>query len=181
MRLRLLLLLLPTACLAPRVALTPTEIELVAWYMEDVCHGFPRRPGELAAVEASEGLEGIAAWAVGTVRDGDTVAHPDRLEARRTRWRLLASAAGAGQLRTTSEGVLELVPAPADMKPVDRQVRELLAADLARENRARLELGALLLSRAALRRDSPAGQDLLDALQSARTQLDRQAGVQSVP
>jgi hypothetical protein len=175
----LLLLLLAPSCLAPRAALTTGEIELVAWYIEDVCHGLPRRPGELAAVDASDSLQGIAAWAVGTERDGVSVAHPDRMEARRTRWRLLAAAARDGLLRSSADGLLELLPAAAELKPTERQVRELLAADLARENRARLELDALLLSRAGLRRDSPAGESLLTELRRARSELDQQAGVRA--
>ena len=161
-----------TGCLRPTAKLTTAEVEAVAWYFEDLCHGIPRKPGEIDYVDGSEALGEIARWARGNVKDGESISHPRPVEVRIERWVVLEPGLREGAILVRDDGMLVLNERASES---DR----LLYADAARqENVDRLALASILLSHGRLDPGSGRGQQLLTTLRTARIALDLEAGGQ---
>jgi len=105
-----LMAMLASACSTrPATAWQPAAAEVVAWWVEDVAHGLPRVPGEIALVDAGPSDAAIARWASGSNVSGRWIP-PVQLASRRTRWPALAAALSEGTvLRWDADGLV--VPA----------------------------------------------------------------------
>lgn len=164
--------LLLGGCLRHSDELREDEAILIAWWCEDVAHGLPRDPGELRRDNASGALEIIAAWAVGTTRDGRSISPPQHLDQRRRRWQLIQHGLQADMLRIDAAGLLHLHP------DARTSTRELYDQVLRQENHDRLQLVALLLEMARIDIDRAAGRRFVREMRSARRQHALEAGAQ---
>jgi hypothetical protein len=156
----------------------PDERELVAWFIEDVAHGLPRRVDELKLPAPSAPMARLAAWAGGgAVKEwhaddqvrGDYLP-PQRLAARRTRWPALRALFAARQVVVLGNG---LVAARPDLPAADAAAVLPVVDD---ENQDRRSLDALLASVDG--EGGPAVREFLGLVARARAQLDRQAGAE---
>jgi len=167
----LLPILLSVGCLRDPQVLGPAEVELVAWYMEDLAHGLERDPYELLTAEPSQGMEAIALWALGSVTDNRSTEPPRLLRTRRARWPLLVRGLNEGAILLDPEnGLLRLDDA------LSTQTRSLYVDDVDQENLDRLQLDSILLARGKLHPDARRGEELLRALTAARRQHALAAG-----
>jgi hypothetical protein len=151
----------------PRAA-TGDELEIVAWYVEDVAHGIDRRPEELLLVDGSQRMQRIAEWALGSEIRGQR-APPRLLLARRNRMPLLASAMRQDLVVLLPDSGL-LAPKPG----LDREEREVAEALVDSENHDRRAIDAIVLAMA----DAPEDDTLrfMRAAHAARIELDPAAG-----
>jgi hypothetical protein len=162
-----ILTLLVVAGCQDRQVLSPDEGRLVAWYVEDVAHGHPRRPDELLVTGASVRMERIASWAVGDhIRD--QVEPPEILRSRRQRLPALAAAFAQGQIVLAPGGLVAPRPGLAEDLTA-------IAATLAdAENQDRRSLDAII---AGMADNDPHGiERYLSEVASARAALDRSCG-----
>jgi hypothetical protein len=158
---------LALAACGDRRNLRPDEAEIVAWWIEDVAHGLPRRAEELRLVDASERMAHVADWASGDEIRGERQP-PRLLLARRNRHALLATMLEHGQAVLDGKGLL--APRPG----LELAEREVVEPVVDAENRDRRQLDAIVLALADVQQDGAA--DFLAAARKARTELDQQAG-----
>ncbi len=160
--------LLATSSCGDRRNLTVDEAEIVAWYVEDVSHGIPRRPEELRLVEGSQRIGRIAEWMMGNDIRG-VREPPALLQARRNRLRLLGDMMKQGLIVSAPDSGL-LAPRPG-MELVEREVVEPVVDS---ENRDRRALDGIILSMA----DAPGGisERYLAVVRRARLELDALSG-----
>ncbi len=152
----------------PRAAFDQTEADAVAWWIEDVSRGVPRRPGELELDDASPGLLRLAAWAKGADTDAGWQP-PDRIAARRRRYGTLRAAFAQGSV-VMQPGTGLVAPRPG--LPAGDDQAAAAVAD--RENDDRRYLDALVL---ALVQASPGPARIFrDAMRRIRRELDLAAG-----
>jgi hypothetical protein len=143
----LLLLVLPlllVGCVASRRGVALEEIEVAAWWVEDVAHGRARDPAELVAENASDGLLRIARWARGA--DAARPELPAPIARRRERWPALAA--------LIRDGVVAVDPATRALTPVrgsEQRGERALAESLVRDengDRGAVDYTMLTLGRA---------------------------------
>ncbi len=162
----LALTMLLCSCASQRMTWDRAEAAQVAWWCEDVAHGRPRRPGELALVEGSWRMGRIAEWATGGEINGRWIP-PAPLGARRARLDLLTNFLREGTAVLTPEGLLAPRPGlegalkalavPAiDAENQDRRRQDSVLVAMAKPDRrerdhyiaevtrARIELGRAL-------------------------------------
>jgi hypothetical protein len=149
-----------------------SEATIVGWWVEDVAHGTPRRAEELQLVDGSDLMAHLAQWASGSDLYGTHV-YPRVLLARLQRLPQLSSLAHAGLIQCAQDGSLR-VRSGASIED-----QELAAPLVARENRDRRELDALVLGLTDAREEP--SQAYLTVVHQARTELDRQLGVVPAP
>ncbi|TVR42905.1 MAG: hypothetical protein EA402_10655 [Planctomycetota bacterium] len=173
-------LLLAMGCQRPGSVLAREELQLIAWYVEDVAHGQLRDPGELALLDGSDGVRRVAEWAWGSRSDGRLVRHPDPLAARRGRWALLAQGLGAGRIVYTQTGQLALAPQPRDPQAAveDAAWQGTLRQAVELENRDRVATTSILLALSGVQEDEHRAPRLIAALQGARRDHAAAAGGQ---
>lgn len=157
-------------CLRQPAQLTRAEVEEIAWYVEDVCHGIDRNPYELAIAESSTGKREILAWALGTLRELESVAHPAALTVRVERWPLVRQGYRSGALQVDADGLPKLAPGIAD------EIVEVYRPIAQQERLDRLALVAILLARGQISPGSARATELTQALREARLSLDLAAG-----
>jgi hypothetical protein len=148
------------------------EATIAGWWVEDVAHGTPRRAEELQLVDGSDLMAHLAQWALGSDLYGTHV-YPRVLVARLTRLPQLASLGASHLVQRAPDGSLALRPGLS----IDEQ--ELATPLVARENRDRRELDALVLGLTDAREES--SQAYLAAVHQARTELDRALGILPAP
>jgi hypothetical protein len=160
------LVVLLTGC-QDRQVLSPDEGRIVAWYVEDIAHGHPRRPDELLVTDASVRMQRIAAWAVGDhIRDLQEP--PEVLRTRRQRLPALAAAFAQNQIVLAPGGLVAPRPGLADDLGA-------IAATLAdAENHDRRSLDAII---AGMADNDPHGiGSYLHEVAAARADLDTSCG-----
>lgn len=148
--------------------LTRDEAEIVAWYVEDVAHGIPRRPEELRLVEGSQRVGRIADWMMGNDIRG-VREPPALLQARRNRLQLVSNLMKQGLIVAAPDSGL-LAPRPG-LELVEREVAEPIVDS---ENRDRRSLDGIILSMA----DAPKAitERYLAVVRRARLELDARSG-----
>ncbi len=148
-------------------AMPPDQLDLIAWYIEDVVHGQVRKPDELVLPESSEEMERIATWlAGGTVRD--QYVPPRQVASRQERWPALKALFLQSLVVVLDDG---LVAATPTLKKED-QTYVLPVID--GENLDRRAIDALVIS--MIRADRGEAARWLARSGSARVALDTQAG-----
>ena len=156
-------------CGGPRHQLAEDEVELVAWYAEDVAHGLDRDPFELVSEDASDGRLQIATWALARIDGGQASAHPAILTGRRSRWPVVQ--------RGFREGLLAIDPADGQLVPApDTSLGTTWQELLAQENLDRLQTARILLARGEITAVSLRGRQLLATLRDARLAYAISAG-----
>jgi hypothetical protein len=58
-----------SGCARLNTSLHPEEVERVAWWIEDVIHGVPRRAGELDLEDPSPAMRRLQPWLIGAASD----------------------------------------------------------------------------------------------------------------
>lgn len=169
----LLVILLCASCGSRPEHLTGDEMTVVVWYVEDVAHGLSRRAAELQLTSASPGLLAVARWAEGNTRDGQQIAHPEPLQARRQRWPLLSRALRDGHIAVTPGGQLRLQPGSTGE---DAATNSLLQRALGQENADRAATVQVVLGLGGLRGQRAADGALIDAFHIARRHHAEAAG-----
>jgi hypothetical protein len=150
--------------------LPPDQMDLVAWYIEDVAHGNARDPGELVLPDAGEAMSKIAIWlAGGQVRDQHIP--PKQLETRRDRWPALRSLFLQGQVVALEDGLV----APSPGLDSDDRLYVLPVVDA--ENHDRRNIDALVIGLSAA--DHAAARHWLGRSSTARHALDLQHGAKA--
>ncbi|HEX3133895.1 MAG TPA: hypothetical protein VHX44_09985 [Planctomycetota bacterium] len=161
-----LILLLMSGCGDAR-GVNTTEVDLVAWFIEDLVHGNPRNPQELVLPNSSEEMERIATWlAGGTVRD--QYLPPRQVADRRDRWPALKALFRQGQAVVLDDGLVAANP----LVSKDDQAYALPIIDA--ENLDRRAINALLISMSKAER--PEAKVWLARAAEARITLDTQGG-----
>ncbi len=158
--------LLLSGCGEPR-GVSPEQVELVAWYVEDVAHEQRRDPRELTIPGSSEELTRIASWLTGTTVQEQRLP-PRQLAARRERWPVLKALFLQGQTVVLDDGLVAANPTTSK----EDQAYALPFVDA--ENRDRRTIDALLISMADA--DHRAAKDWRARLTAARIALDVQGG-----
>lgn len=158
--------LLLGACDGSR-GVAPEQVDLVAWYVEDVTHGNTRDPRELELPDSTAELAQIATWLSGTtVRDQRMP--PRQLAARRDRWPVLRALFLQGQAVVLDDGLVAANP----KAPKEDQAYALPIIDA--ENRDRRTIDSLLIGMAEA--DHRGAKAWLARLAAARMALDTQGG-----
>lgn len=175
MRLSAIAVLLAALALAgcstrPRDAWQPERALAVAWWIEDVAHGLPRLPGEVAPVDGGPHDDAIARWAAGSDLSGRWQP-PRQLAERRARWPALAGLLAEG----------EAVPAPVDgllapARSVAPARRQAVAALVDAENDDRRFVDGLILTLGAP--DPEVERVYREAIRSARRMHEAPSGAQ---
>jgi len=144
-----------------------TEVDLVAWYIEDVVHGSARNPQELVLPGSSAEMERIATWlAGGTVRE--QYFPPRQVASRRERWPVLKALFRQGQAVVLDDGLVAANPQVSK----DDQTYALPIIDA--ENLDRRSINAVLISMA--KADHAAAKVWIAHTADARIALDTQGG-----
>lgn len=159
-----------SGCLRNPDPLTVSEVQEIAWYVEDICHGIERDPYELAQADASHGKQDIMLWAMGTVRENQSIAHPTALTVRQERWPLIRQGLRQGVLQVDEGGLLRLA------SDADEEQADLYRPGARQENLDRLSLVAILLARGRIPTGSARAEEMTAALREARRGLDLSAG-----
>lgn len=166
------------ACSADRqrVSASPEEIESAVWYVEDVAHGLDRNPAELRVVDSSPGMLRLAAWALGNTTDGQQVAHPEPLAARRRRWPLLAQGLGEGRIKVRSGGQLVIETEAQVGKDANDDLWPLLHDAVRQENVDRVTTINILIGMLQIRSETDRVARAVDAFHRARRYHAEAAG-----
>lgn len=143
------------------------EADIVAWWVEDVAHGHPRRAEELQLVGGSERMARVAEWAGGSEIRGSR-SYPPLLDARRQRRALLTGLCRQGLIVLTPAGLL--APRPG----LDPTEARLVEPAVDSENLSRRQLDSLLVQMADAR--PAAAEAYLAAVKAARLDLDARDG-----
>jgi hypothetical protein len=152
-----------------RQVLAPDEGRIVAWYVEDIAHGHPRRSDELLVTDASVRMEHIAAWAAGD-RIRERQEPPEVLRDRRQRLPALAAAFAQGQVVLAPGGLV--APRPGLSDEVTAMASTLADA----ENHDRRALDGIIVGMGG---DDPRGVErYLSEAVAARIALDQSCGAQ---
>jgi hypothetical protein len=158
--------LLGSSCGDPR-GVTGDQIDLVAWYLEDVAHGQPRNPQELKVTNPTPEMDRIATWLAGTtVREQHQP--PRQLASRRERWPEVKALFVQGHAVVLDDGLIGANPSSSR----EDQTYALPIVDA--ENRDRRSLEALLISLAKC--DRAEAKIWVARMAAARVKLDTQAG-----
>lgn len=146
-------------CAGGRGTLRPSEAEIAAWWVEDVCHGSPRDPDELRLAGGSPGILALAAWCGSPEEPGPHGPLPLMLAERRQRWADLRNDLKRGDVR--SDGGLRAI---FDAAPA-------VQARAAKETQDRAMIDALAITIGLA--DGRAAEAWSDAVARARAALDR--------
>lgn len=158
--------LLSSGCGDPR-GVAGDQIDLVAWYIEDVAHGQPRNPQELRVTNPTPEMDRIATWLAGTtVREQHQP--PRQLASRRDRWPEVKALFVQGHAVVLDDGLIGANPKASR----EDQTYALPIVDA--ENRDRRSLEALLISMAKC--NHAEAKTWVARMAAARVQLDTQAG-----
>ncbi len=170
---------------APERALTADERELAVWFIEDVAHGHPRRPAELALTMPSATMRRLADWLSGGTsgryqqggeRTPEEYHPPAALAARAERWPSLRALFAAHQVVALSSG---LVAARPELKAEDALIA-LPVVD--HENLDRRALDALVVGMGGEGGGGSGDRRAwLELAAATRRELDLQAGAEPWP
>jgi hypothetical protein len=163
-----ILVLALVACAGSARELRSDEARLVAWWIEDVAHGRPRDPAELATTDASAPLDRVRDWLRGTRTAAGAWRAPPRLHARLTRWPVVRALLHRGIVVLAGDGLIAVDPRAT---PGDRALAQTLV-DAENDDRRVLETTVLSVADAG----SAATRRLRVALAQARAELASQAG-----
>lgn len=159
-------LVLTSACGDPR-GVSADQIDLVAWYVEDVAHGQTRNPQELRVTDATPEMERLATWLAGTtVREQNQP--PRQLASRRERWPEVKALFVQGHAVVLDDGLIGANPKSSR----EDQTYALPIVDA--ENRDRRSIDALLISLAKC--NHAEAKSWVARMAAARVTLDTQAG-----
>jgi hypothetical protein len=165
-------------------ALSSDERELAVWFIEDVAHGHPRRPAELALTAPSTTMHRLADWLSGGTsgryqqggeRAPEEYHPPGALAARVERWPSLRALFAAHQVVALKGG---LVAARPDLKAEDAVIA-LPVVD--HENLDRRSLDALVVGMVDEGSGSGDRRAWLELAAATRRELDLQAGAEPWP
>jgi hypothetical protein len=165
-------------------ALSSDERMLAVWFIEDVAHGHPRRPAELALTAPSVAMHRLADWLSGGTngryqqggeRAPEDYHPPLALAARAERWVSLRALFAAHQVVALGGG---LVAARPDLKAEDAVVA-LPVVD--HENLDRRALDALVVGMGGDGSGAGDRQAWLELSAATRRELDLQAGAEPWP
>ncbi len=148
------------------------EARLIAWWLEDVAHGRPRDPDELATSAGSAPLARVREW-TRAINVAGQWRPPLRLQARQTRWPVLRALLGRGIVVLARNGLVAVEP-QADAR--DRALAQSLV-DAENDDRRVLETTVLSIADAG----PAATRDLRAALVRARETLAIEAGGRRAP
>lgn len=152
--------MLTIGCTGGRGTLKPSEAEIAAWWIEDLCHGQRREPDELRLVEGSKGMLALAAWCGSPDHPGIVSRLPAIIESRRRRWPVLRAGLAGGDIIASGGRVRATPDAPA-------AVHELVDAEM--QERERGDTIALTVGLAEAR----SAAAWASAVAEARATLDR--------
>jgi hypothetical protein len=159
-----------TAC-GPARALRDDEATIAAWYVEDLAHGNPRDPGEIALVEHSEAMARLEPLLGGsTMADGNQPLQP--VAARRERWATLRGLFRSGAAVTVVTGPNQGLVAPAGT--LSGADLTMATAVIDAENNDRRTLDALIITASDLANGHE--RVYLDPVRQARRDLDLAGG-----
>ena len=155
-----------TGCGEPR-GVTGEQIDLVAWYIEDVAHGQTRNPQELKLSDRTPEMDNIATWLAGaSLREQHQP--PRQLASRRDRWPEVKALFAQGHAVVLDDGLIGANPKSTR----EDQTYALPIVDA--ENRDRRSLDALLISLSKC--DRAEAKIWVARMAAARVALDVQGG-----
>jgi hypothetical protein len=152
---------------APQRGLNADHTTLVAWYIEDVVRGVPRRPSELQLVEATPATQRVANWISGGEIQG-IYQPPRQIGERQRRWAALRALYAHRHVVVVQNGLL--APAPE----VPNEDLAYITPIIDSENQDRRSIDALIIAMSDA--DPAAAKRWLSTSSDARITLDIEAG-----